>query len=624
MSSMDSTPIHSQRSSLLSFPTQTEFSFSTRTGSSETINGPGALSGRYINELGELTLKGINILVVYRKLRNIERHFPHGNEEPVPYEMYGHLLELCRPDLYRRQFRQRALRIVLTQIARRHTTQLLHRCSRWPATYLREVLVELARCLQDAQWQGNLYASPSYQDIARIYTNQTHKSEPHPVLPFLDFLLCIVQLDSDYLDCVLISSASFRTLATSHQHPLGDEAGQLPFSIVTIKYNRFLRRNVWRDLGVQNVLRRLRNMYREMSFGSERMLLDACLDALDFVCSNQDPHIKELALRFIVQVLVLSPRSYALHTLAQAISLFSFSEQLHVLSEMMVGIEQGDIDDFDIESTLHTRFIEFSLLTAAQSQDTQEALICAGIREFFLFAVSRQLDDARYRQTLRDYTTLEIVRSVVKGHLPVSLVQVPDESKSLWKNVVEVFGWPDDEWERRSFTELLNRSALAMTTVVVEMVDTAPEDTFLLEISVQHSGRSWEVRKTLTDLKKLSHRVQQKGRSTSLDETTLPSPLWRPYSSLQSRDKEVFVEELLSGLTKLHLRGQCQEIVAFLSTDVMYGAYPQERKRVKVNVPIVTIAAITEKGLQGQSRSFLDLEDEEKEFKQVAKMLALL
>ncbi|KAK7058495.1 hypothetical protein VNI00_002129 [Paramarasmius palmivorus] len=506
----------------------------------------------------------------------------------------------ARPGLYSQQFRHRALRIVLTQIAWRDTAQLLQRCSRWPAKDLEGVLMEFAACL-DTQWQDVPSAAPMYPDIAQVYTNETHSSNSgsHPILPFLDFLLGIAQLDAiaqvnaEYLECIFTPSSLFKALATSLHHPLSSQPTELPLSAVTITYDKYLRRNVWRDLGVRNVARRLENMYHDLkSTPEENGLLDACIDALDFTCSSDDLRVKNLALKFIAQVPACSQYPHASDTLAQAISLLSDADKVRVLSDLMQGIELDVIDGLEIESSLYARFIELFLKAAAECHNTQ-TFISAGIQEFFLFAVSRQLN-ANHGQALRDYTTLEIVRSVVNDVLPMSLVQVPDESKALWKNVIEVFGWPDDdEWQTKS---LLHTPELSLTAVETVLIDMIPEDTFSLEISVQlpSSPRSWEVRKTLPELKELYSRILRKAKSHLPDEMIPESPVWELCSSLQPRDKEVFVGEFLHGLTRLPLRDQRREFTMFLSTDVVYGPHPEKPAQSKFDAHVVVTTTIEE------------------------------
>ncbi|KAI3622678.1 hypothetical protein WG66_015838 [Moniliophthora roreri] len=647
MSSRSRTPAHSRRSSLLTIPTQTSFSFLTNSDestASEDLEGPGAVSGHYIKALGELTLKGFEGFVVYRRLLNIKKRFPHSDEEIVPHGMYDGLLELCRPGLYSRQLRRQALRILITQIARRETAQLLKRLIRWPLEQLRAVLVEFTSCLHD-QWQDVSHPQPTYRDLVRIYISVTRDSEPHPILPFLDFLLCIAQVSVECLESVLIPFASFHTLAMTYHHPLAvlyeqgaHRAQQLSLSSATIAYSPLLRRNVWRDLGVTNTARRLHYIYQKKErFGfHDNELFDACVDALDFSCSVQDLHVSTQALNFVALILAWSPHPSALDILAQALSLFSFADQVHVLSELIQRLERDDIDVYETESLLYPRFIEFSVSAATRHRNIRTALLHSGFHHFFIFTVSQQLDSAAHKDVLRNHTVLEIVKSVVDDVLP--LAQVSNEDRRLWKTVTDIFGWPstpgsytDDDWEEvrlpteSSYESIMHPSELTATIIDAQRIDTNPEDTFILWISVKHSKyrRKWEVCKTLSALKELYSEVWRKGRSQGVDreveERVSQSRIWKQYSTLQPRDKEVLIEELLCGLTRLQYATQCQEVVTFLTTDVVHNAQPREPRRGKATVFEIPI-------LVELDDSFLILEDDndDKRFHNVGSRLGLL
>ena len=98
-------PIHIQNASLLSFdsatptPSRSESTISDVTSSS-TIWGPGALTGKALVAFGEATLRGVELVVMRRRLHVLRQHFPEYADTPSPemVQMYGDVLELTRYD----------------------------------------------------------------------------------------------------------------------------------------------------------------------------------------------------------------------------------------------------------------------------------------------------------------------------------------------------------------------------------------------------------------------------------------------------------------------------------------------------------------------------------------------
>lgn len=79
---------------------QSLHSVSTSTSTS-TFVGPGSVAGRAIQNFGKLTLRGVEQILVSRRLSSIATHFPHKNASGVTNlpEMYLDLLELSRYDI---------------------------------------------------------------------------------------------------------------------------------------------------------------------------------------------------------------------------------------------------------------------------------------------------------------------------------------------------------------------------------------------------------------------------------------------------------------------------------------------------------------------------------------------
>lgn len=87
--SFDSTPLRPP--SIISFATNT---------STDTVNaqGIGALSGRMIYTFGEVALRGIENLVIRRRLGKAISAFPHDDDAAIEdiETVYDHALELSR------------------------------------------------------------------------------------------------------------------------------------------------------------------------------------------------------------------------------------------------------------------------------------------------------------------------------------------------------------------------------------------------------------------------------------------------------------------------------------------------------------------------------------------------
>jgi hypothetical protein len=83
----------------LSSPSFATFSTScTATTDSSAIWGPGGLSGRAIEAFGDATLRGIENIIIRRKLATYRALFPHMDDTPIRNidSIYENILELSR------------------------------------------------------------------------------------------------------------------------------------------------------------------------------------------------------------------------------------------------------------------------------------------------------------------------------------------------------------------------------------------------------------------------------------------------------------------------------------------------------------------------------------------------
>jgi len=73
-------------------------SSSGSTGNLSTRWGPGTLTGKALEAFGEATIRGIENLVIRRKLASLRSMFPHGNDTTIGNieQLYDDILELSR------------------------------------------------------------------------------------------------------------------------------------------------------------------------------------------------------------------------------------------------------------------------------------------------------------------------------------------------------------------------------------------------------------------------------------------------------------------------------------------------------------------------------------------------
>ncbi|KAF9459189.1 hypothetical protein BDZ94DRAFT_1312647 [Collybia nuda] len=103
-------------------------STSTWTSSGNTIQGIGSLTGKAIKALGHVTLRGLDRVIMYPRIRSILSKFPHTDAQAAKIdgieEIYDIVLELSSPEFYSGSIRRAALNVLLRQINRGHTHKL--------------------------------------------------------------------------------------------------------------------------------------------------------------------------------------------------------------------------------------------------------------------------------------------------------------------------------------------------------------------------------------------------------------------------------------------------------------------------------------------------------------------
>ncbi|ESK86513.1 hypothetical protein Moror_9833 [Moniliophthora roreri MCA 2997] len=169
-----------------------------------TLTGPGALAGKAIYMLGKATLKGVDRIIIYRRLSAISSRFPHKNSAEIRgiQQAYYDLLELSRPIIYSKSIRDQALGMLLGQIGSRQSRYLLHSLLTWPE-------VEIGLLMSDIMMRFDPLRVPPLSDdtylrdpIVNAYRIHVSDHEDHSLLPLIDFLEQMVSISDG--SCVTI------------------------------------------------------------------------------------------------------------------------------------------------------------------------------------------------------------------------------------------------------------------------------------------------------------------------------------------------------------------------------------------------------------------------------------
>ncbi|KAJ7136290.1 hypothetical protein C8R46DRAFT_1135272 [Mycena filopes] len=178
--------------------------------------GPGALSGKAIRAMGKAVLRGVDYLVISRRLSRMKAVMPCRDndlaERPDWRQMFFDALELSRPELYPEEFRMQALRILLAQIATRQTHYLRACIAEWD-TDPEDRVALLSEIIGTT-----LFSKRGFVDetLASSYTSAV-PSNCHPWTPCVSFLLGVARsnegalgaaLDARFLEMILWVAAA--------------------------------------------------------------------------------------------------------------------------------------------------------------------------------------------------------------------------------------------------------------------------------------------------------------------------------------------------------------------------------------------------------------------------------
>ncbi|KAK7048598.1 hypothetical protein R3P38DRAFT_1872143 [Favolaschia claudopus] len=210
-----------------------------------TIWGPGTASGRAILALGEATIRGIDVLVIQRRLTTI-RMVGHS----LTGAMCDDLLELCRPNLYSARIAKQALRLTLSHIcgSREHSLSMfVVSLCKWPQDEARLILLTIV-------YTSTVVFHPFGSNLERLY----------------DFLVTVIQVKNGWkilvMEALALLDEKFPPLGIHPIHLLRAEmtAGheESPLSGLQEAYRAGMRSKSWVSLhkcGLQ-----LKSMYLDM------------------------------------------------------------------------------------------------------------------------------------------------------------------------------------------------------------------------------------------------------------------------------------------------------------------------------------------------------------------------
>ncbi|THV07468.1 hypothetical protein K435DRAFT_258564 [Dendrothele bispora CBS 962.96] len=327
------------------------------TSGSQTPTGVGSSTARAIEGMGNVMLRGLDRIqlrvVDRRRLHTIKRYLDDDDGTKAPDEsIYDDLIEFSMPDLapiYGLKMRQEALQIMLVQIARRQTGMLLSRILhnvRNQLDQLCELLAELVSCFPQG-WHGQ--RQQYTVSVLEHYFAACSPFEKHTIMPFLDFLLQIVQfhmIEPAISQYAMSVSEKLLPLSKPLDHPMAVLCLQSskprqetrPISLLTAKYSPALRKDTWVAMDDSLRARRRKKIDELVSELPKQWdpssLPDAVMDLLNMICGTE----QSFALPTIVKVFT-SQSHEAWKALAEALAIIPYLEQVQVLYDMICHLD---------------------------------------------------------------------------------------------------------------------------------------------------------------------------------------------------------------------------------------------------------------------------------------------
>ncbi|KAJ7029270.1 hypothetical protein C8F04DRAFT_44955 [Mycena alexandri] len=239
-----------------------------------TVWGPGTLSGRALLALGEVTIRGIDVLLIRSKILNLRRR---GNRT-LTSTICNDLVEFCRPTMYSVRITREAIRLTLTQICAGPESAmylLLFSLCKWPRQEARLILLELVRSLSDIKW-------PIEWEPQRL----------------CDFLITIIQVKDGWKSLVveaaivLLANPTFPSIDAHPLHFLCVEVAAglpgSPLSVLQDAYSTSMRSKAWISLQACGLtlgerMLKIEKLVQETPNFASAQILDALADVAIFL-----------------------------------------------------------------------------------------------------------------------------------------------------------------------------------------------------------------------------------------------------------------------------------------------------------------------------------------------------
>ncbi|KIK53957.1 hypothetical protein GYMLUDRAFT_88289 [Collybiopsis luxurians FD-317 M1] len=137
------------------FETDSSYVSTASFSSSSTIPGLGYLSGKAIKRLGTSVIKGVDAIIIRRRLAHIENVLKHkhfaktivGDTSPAMRSLYFDLLELYR-SIYGQSIRTRAFRLIMGEVGGLHFQDLAAAVVDWPTSETYHLILEMLICFR--------------------------------------------------------------------------------------------------------------------------------------------------------------------------------------------------------------------------------------------------------------------------------------------------------------------------------------------------------------------------------------------------------------------------------------------------------------------------------------------
>ncbi|KAJ7625323.1 hypothetical protein DFH06DRAFT_1229153 [Mycena polygramma] len=271
------------------------------TTDTSTIWGPGTLSGRALLALGEATIRGIDALIIRRRLATIRLRAPS-----LTRSMCDDLLELCRPNMYSIRIAKQAIGLTLAHICAGAESSLhmfVVCLCRWPQQEARLILLELVRSTSQVN-------RPRGWELKRLY----------------DFLVVIIQVKAGWRRIVAEAAILLdQTCPPVIAHPVQFLSAEVtaglpesPLSSLQDAYSVDIRSKTWIallkcDFPLRDRMVEIQYILQETQISSGAQIVDALADASVFQGSYFDLDTQSSALTCVQSITLAQWRSILEH-----------------------------------------------------------------------------------------------------------------------------------------------------------------------------------------------------------------------------------------------------------------------------------------------------------------------